>query len=364
MEFVVLKGLTHEAGFGLDLCARVQYDIDLLSPKAGEVRRVLRELGFRPHGAESLSDEHERPMVRPSNWTWRGDYFDPQMPIPVEVHWTPLESAARIVSTCRVWRSSGARRQTMDVAGAVVPAYSEPDRVAFAAMHVLRHVLRNDARPAHVYELARFLRTRRFDTAFWASWQSVQSDDVKTSAAVGFRFAQAWFGCALPGAVGEDAALLPALVTAWFNEFAWSPVVNLIEPNKDVCVAAPGSGEGNEGPPGRNAFAPERRCGFPIKVKRRTPNLALQDRGSYGNARVTMRPDPRWPSSAARVGGCAGPLPRRLRSPEIGTSQACSVRARKQTRAPRSRSVVRAEPWRPGLLALDSPECGPSLAAR
>lgn len=233
IEFAVLKGVTHESGFGLEPSARVQYDIDLVSPNARQIRQVLRDLGYHPHGAESLSDEHERPMVRPSQWSWCGDYFDPQMPIPVEVHstpWSPLKDRIKLPGVERFW----SRRQIMDVAGVAVPAYSEPDRLAFAAMHVLRHALRNDARPAHAYELATFLGNRRFDTAFWVGWQSIHSDEVKTMAAVAFRFAQAWFGCALPEAVEQNALLLPDSVTEWFREFAWSPVVNLIEPNKDV----------------------------------------------------------------------------------------------------------------------------------
>jgi hypothetical protein len=233
IEFLLLKGFTHEIGFGLEPGARVQYDIDLLTPQADEGRRVLHELGYRPHGAESLSDEHQRPWVRPSNWTWRGDYFDPEMPVPVELHstpWSPKRDRIALESVKQFW----CRRQVIHVTGMRLPAYSEPDRVAFAAMHVLRHILRNDARPAHVYELARFLETRPSDGAFWTEWQSIHTSDVKTMAAVAFRFAQEWFGCALPDAVQQDAARLPGSVTAWMGEFAWSPVINLTRPNKDV----------------------------------------------------------------------------------------------------------------------------------
>jgi hypothetical protein len=235
IDFVLLKGFTHETGFGLKPGARVQYDIDLLSPQLGEARRVLRDLGYRPHGAASLSEEHDHPWVRPSNrtWAWRGDYFDPEMPVAVELHstpWNPRRDRIAIEGIEQFWR----RRQMIEVSGISVPAYSEPDRLAFAGVHVLRHVLRNDARPAHVYELARFLETRRSDTAFWARWQFMQTEEMRIAAAVAFRFAHEWFGCGLPEAVEQDAARLPDSVTAWFREFAWSPVVNLIRPNKDV----------------------------------------------------------------------------------------------------------------------------------
>jgi len=233
IEFILLKGFTHEVGFGLEPGARVQYDIDLLSPETDEARQVLLDLGYRPHGAESLSDEHERPWVRPSDWTWRGDYFDPEMPVAVELHatpWSPKKDRIVPWGIEKFWD----RRQTIQAAGIHLPAYSEPDRLAFAALHVLRHSIRNDARPAHVYELARFLETRRSDTAFWTLWQSIHTDETKRLATVAFRFAHEWFGCELPEAVQLDAARLPDSVRSWFREFAWSPVVNLIEPNKDV----------------------------------------------------------------------------------------------------------------------------------
>jgi hypothetical protein len=233
IEFVLLKGFTHENGFGLLPGARVQYDIDLLSPHVEDARRVLLDLGYRPHGAVSLSDEHERPWVRPSSWKWRGDYFDPEMPVAVELHSTPWSARKDRIALEGIeefWN----RRQKIEVAGIMAPAYSEPDCIAFAAAHVLRHLLRNDARPAHVYELARFLETRRSDTGFWAKWQFMQTEEMRSMATVAFCFAHKWFGCALPGAVQVDAARLPDSVTAWFREFSWSPVLNLIRPNKDV----------------------------------------------------------------------------------------------------------------------------------
>ena len=90
IEFVMLKGFTHEsAGLGVRwLRPACQYDLDILTQPCdvARARAVFERLGYAPHGAQSLSEEHGRPLVRPSDWSWRGDYYDPEMPIPVELH--------------------------------------------------------------------------------------------------------------------------------------------------------------------------------------------------------------------------------------------------------------------------------------
>jgi hypothetical protein len=237
IEFVVLKGVTHEAGFGIPGTQRVQYDIDLLCPLAEEARRALGGAGYVPHGDESLSDEHGRPMVRPPGhsmeWQWRGDYFDPEMPIPVEVHATPWNAKRdriKVEGLEEFWK----RRCVLGDEELGAPAYSQPDRLAFAALHALRHILRNDARPAHVYELARFLEIRRLDVEFWKQWKALHPAELQRLQAVAFRFAQTWFGVTLPDAVAESVAGLPRGVEDWLARFSWSPVVNLMHPNKEV----------------------------------------------------------------------------------------------------------------------------------
>ena len=230
IEFIVLKGATHEAGFGISGEARVQYDIDLLCPRADEVRQALCAAGYAPHGEESLSDEHSRPLVKPNDWVWRNDYFDPDMPIAVEIHeslWNPKRDRISV----RGLDDFRERCCTLMDVEPSVPAFAEPDRLGFAAIHALRHILRNDSRPASVYELARFLETRRSDGEFWSSWRRLHPQALRTLERIAFRFAAEWFGVALPEAAAEP---LPDNIERWFHRFAWSPIANLISPNKDV----------------------------------------------------------------------------------------------------------------------------------
>jgi Uncharacterised nucleotidyltransferase len=224
IPYVLLKGFTHETGFGLKPGSRAQGDLDfLVSPEdKPQASKLLEAFGYRPHGRANLSAEHDRPWVRPFTWSWRGDYFDSDMPIPVELH-DSVWNQARDRIQCPGLEEFWARRTVMEIAGMQVPTLQEEDRITFAALHALRHILRNDARPAHVYELCGAgLRPARNSIR--------QAGDLAHLQSIAFRFAQEWFGSPVP----EEFETLPASVRSWFKNFAWSPVENLTRPNKDV----------------------------------------------------------------------------------------------------------------------------------
>jgi hypothetical protein len=231
VPLVLLKGFTHEQGFGVDAGSRVQCDLDFLvePPHTAQAQSALRDLGYRPHGRAGLSAEHGRPWVRPFDWTWKGDYFDPHMPIPVELHdslWSPSHDRL----DCAGLEDFSHRSEPMNIGGHAVPALAEADRIAFAALHSLRHILRNDARPSHAFELARLLETRASDRDLWERSSELHPLALRQLQTIAFRFAQEWFGCALPRAIPT----LPARLDSWLAAFAWSPIDNLTSPNKDV----------------------------------------------------------------------------------------------------------------------------------
>lgn len=235
IEFVLLKGFTHEAGLGIRGGLRAQYDLDFLCQSSDLARayEIVQRQGYAPHGKRSLSGEHARPLVRASNWHWRGDYYDPDMPIPIELHdtlWNAAQEHLTIGDPGQFWR----RRTSIDIDGRTIPALCETDRAAFAALHALRHILRHDARPAHVLELARFLDARAEDPRFWEQWRELYDPHLRTFQMVGFRFAREWFECSLPTALEAEWLSQPEPVIAWFRDFAWSPVANLRGRNKDT----------------------------------------------------------------------------------------------------------------------------------
>jgi hypothetical protein len=236
IEFALLKGFTHETpGFGGSPCSRVQYDLDfLVRPEdVTGARHALQAIGYAPHGEQSLSAEHSHPLVRPHHWQWHGNYFDPDMPIPVELHdslWSPRLDRVHAAGLEQFWT----RRVSLCVGDLAVPVLDGPDRAGFAALHALRHVLRHDARPAHVLELARFLDARGDDAGFWRLWRDRHTPRLRSLETVAFRFAREWYGCAWPEPLAEEWSHQPRAVTAWFRDFAWSPVANLQGPNKDT----------------------------------------------------------------------------------------------------------------------------------
>ncbi|HLH42255.1 MAG TPA: nucleotidyltransferase family protein [Bryobacteraceae bacterium] len=230
VEFVALKGFTHETGFGIAE-NRLQYDLDFLCQREDRARagRALVQAGYAPHTGKSLSPEHARPFVRPFQWKWRGDYYDPEIPIAVELHDTiwDLEPDRIRIDTAAFW----SRRTELVAGGEPIPAWCEADRLGFAALHLLRHTLRNDARPAHAFELAQFVRERREDSGFWEEWRRLRDPGLRVLELAGLRLATEWFG---GGKALRPAGGLPGKVEGWFRQFGWSPIANLMGSNKDA----------------------------------------------------------------------------------------------------------------------------------
>lgn len=250
IPFVLLKSFTHEMGFGFDGACRVQYDLDLLCrpDQIAAARNVLvRDLRYDRHGGADLSELHERPLVKPNSWRWRGDYFDPEMPIPVELHarlWSEADEGIPAPGLDEFWNrrerlSLGATGPLSDGRGHLdhtiaIPSLSEPDRIALAAIHVLRHILHNDVRSSHVFELASFLRFRAAEDTLWRAWETQHPEPLRLLQCVAFAFARDWFAAPFPPAVERQWQSAAKPVHAWFRAYARSPLRNLIQPNKDA----------------------------------------------------------------------------------------------------------------------------------
>jgi Uncharacterised nucleotidyltransferase len=235
IEFVLLKGFTHEVDSGLDSARRYQSDLDILClpEDIARARVALQQTGYREHGPAALSDEHARPLVKPFTWHWRGDYFDPDLPISIELHQTFWSGARDRIGIPDV-RKSWNRRTMLAIERRTIPALAETDRIAFAALHVIRHILRNNASPAHVFELAGMLNQRAADQVFWDTWIRAHDADSRSLQTIAFQFARQWFECSLSRVAEQEWQALPPSVHEWFRSYGFSPLVNLVEPNKDV----------------------------------------------------------------------------------------------------------------------------------
>ncbi len=234
IAFVALKGLTHCPHF----CAaeeRPQYDIDLYVPPAAAqaAQDVFLAWGYEPiRGMDSFPTDHLPALIRKTGWEWRGDYFDVEIPLAVEIHvrfWNEKLERLPAPGVEQFWE----RRIVREVAGLELPVLDAADALGYAALHFLRHLLQGSARPFHAYELACFLDARAGDAAFWQRWQQCHAPALRRLEAVSFRVAQKWFGSRGGPCVEAEIETLPEDVQAWLETFATAPLAAQFRPNKD-----------------------------------------------------------------------------------------------------------------------------------
>jgi hypothetical protein len=171
----------------------VGYDIDLFVPpeSLAPARETLASLGYEPiAGTSRFPADHVPPMIRKTGWQWNGDYFEPGIPPCVDLHfrfWDQDTEGFPAPGVENFW----ARRIQQDG----LPVLGRADRLAYSALHLLRHVFRGTPRPYHVYEIAYFLDTLAADDSFWNSWREIHPPALRRLEAIAFRLARAWFGC-------------------------------------------------------------------------------------------------------------------------------------------------------------------------
>jgi hypothetical protein len=120
---------------------------------------------------------------------------------------------------------------TRRIDGLAIPTLDPVDGLSYTAWHLIRHLLRGDLRPYHVYELAHFLHSTAGHEAFWKEWREAHpSSPVE---AIAFRLAKDWFECDLNPVAAELTQSLPPAIKRWFDLFSFSPLHGLERPNKD-----------------------------------------------------------------------------------------------------------------------------------
>ena len=231
LDFIVLKGFTHSPDFTPDPLWRAQSDLDLwLQPaQVHAAYDALRALGYVP--ASDTEGRHLPPLVRSTVFTWRGDFFDPAIPIPVDLHYRLWDDALERIPAPGL-EAFWLRRQTRHLDQRPIQVLHPADSVAFAALHHLLHVLRGDARLQRAWEIAAFLTRRAADSSFWNTWRELHPPQLRRLEAVALSLSSAWFHAPLPDAVQDELDRLPPRAKHWFARHAWAPVENLVTPNK------------------------------------------------------------------------------------------------------------------------------------
>jgi len=236
IEFVVLKGLTHWPLYCDDLRHRPQYDLDLYCP-AHAIQlayNAVSALGYEPaedRGGTAL--DHLPSMIRKTGWRTKNDYYDPDMPLTIELHfrlWDPGTERFDLPESSDFW----ARRQTRKIGELTIPALRPVDELSYAAWHLMRHLVRGDLRACHLYEIAHFLNRTVADDVFWIDWRDCHAARPEPLIeTIAFRLATEWFECDAHPVVRDLMATLPSPVKHWFNLFAFSPALAFERPNKD-----------------------------------------------------------------------------------------------------------------------------------
>ncbi|HEY7210537.1 MAG TPA: MFS transporter [Bryobacteraceae bacterium] len=226
--FILLKGTTHSPDLSPDPLLRGYGDIDLwcLPEEVHYAQAVLQSLDYRPVGTSK--SRHLAPMVRQRTWEWRGDYFDPDLPLSVDLHYQLWDGEMECIA--------GPDEREMWLRSVVFSEFAvldKADTLTFAALHLLMHLLHGDLRLQRAWEIAYFLHTHFAATEFWRRWQTLYPDDVRRVQLVIFSLAHLWFGCELPPLVAVESKTLPPEIQLWIARYGWSPVSSLVTPSKD-----------------------------------------------------------------------------------------------------------------------------------
>lgn len=233
--YAVLKGLSRWPYYCSDLRHRPSYDIDLYCPENAISRAlaVLTELGYEPvHAGSHRETDHLPRMIRKTGWIWRQNYYDPEMPLAVELHfrfWDEVTEHFSTGDTSLFWH----RRVIRDVAGMPLPVLNPVDALSYSALHLVRHLLRGALRLHHVYEMGHFLEASAADDAFWAEWRDTGLASCRGLEAIAFRVAREWFQCDIHPVAREAVEQLPHSVERWFELFGNSPALIAGSPNKN-----------------------------------------------------------------------------------------------------------------------------------
>jgi len=231
VEYVVLKGFSQYPHYCSNLRYRPQYDLDIYCPP-GAIQGALEcvtGLGYTFFRRANSPMDHLPPLIRKTGWRPGTDYFDPEMPLTVELHfrfWDPETERFHPRPGEAFW----ARRISERYGSLEFPALSPDDRFSYAAWHLIRHLVRGDLRAYHVYEIAHFLDATATNDEWWSGWSRSRPSGVE---ALAFLLAREWFDCRLHPLADRLVELLPSPVHRWFEDFSFSPLTAWEHPNKD-----------------------------------------------------------------------------------------------------------------------------------
>ncbi|WP_158748099.1 nucleotidyltransferase family protein [Acidobacterium sp. S8] len=234
VDHIVIKGFTQAPEYVAKPGFRAQSDIDIFCPRESieAARTALQAIGYISDDKTTMSADHVSALVRLGSWQWRGNRFDPEMPLGIELHfclWNEDVSLIRIPQVTRFWE----RRIMREVDGLSFPCLNPVDHLGHLALHILRNLFLHDWVVHHVRELAVFLHSHANNDAFWQSWSDTHSPSLRSFEVIAFYHAREWFGCQLHPQVEREIASLTAARQSWLRRFSGSALEVMFQENKD-----------------------------------------------------------------------------------------------------------------------------------
>lgn len=236
IDHVVIKGFTQAPDYVTDPRFRIQSDVDFFcSPEnVDAAQNALLAIGYESSGKLlSLVSDHIPILYRTGDWKWRGNHFDPEMPLGIELHfclWNEGTTHIRVPEAGLLWE----RRTVRDVDGLSFSCLSPVDHLAHFTLHILRNIFQGDWVVHHVRELALFLHTHAEDDEFWRAWKETHSAWLRGFGAIAFYYACAWFGCRLHPVAAGELERIPGTRLSWLRRFSGSALEAMFEQNKDA----------------------------------------------------------------------------------------------------------------------------------
>ncbi|MFZ0882642.1 MAG: MFS transporter [Candidatus Acidiferrales bacterium] len=233
---LILKGFALCPDFVAHPRFRMQSDIDIFCPPDSIERALeaLHSIGYETRNdADYQIGHHLAPLAKKSTWKWRGDLFDPEMPIDLELHFRFSDEIIERFSP-RDLEQFWDRRIEQHLDDFYFPTLRPVDHFGYSALHVVRHLFDGAVPTYSVYEIASFLHRNAAREEFWMEWRDLHDDSTRSLESICCKLAQEWFACELPPEVQRQVDALPPAVHAWFRNYARSPLDAWFVPNKDA----------------------------------------------------------------------------------------------------------------------------------
>ncbi len=234
IEYIVIKGFTQAPDYVTSPRLRAQSDIDLVclpnQIKAAQV--ALETIGY--YSSQAKTDprsDHVPSLIRRGQWTWKGNMFDPEMPLGIELHFCLWNEKATLFSAPvdDFWD----RRVSRTMEDLTFLTLHPVDHLGYLALHILRNILRGEWVIHLVRELAVFLHMHSDDDSFWADWARMHDPGLRSLEAIAFYYAQDWFGCILhPQAESAILSLRP-MQQHLLRQTSVTGLENMFRQNKD-----------------------------------------------------------------------------------------------------------------------------------